>query len=135
LRSTGIYKPTHNEALLEAYASCPPSARIFYTLELWRPSFAQAARVANVGDDIMLGIEVGALRDADAMAFVACPFQAVGRGGRAIAGISPAMSSASCSAASCRTSPCRPTRPALRQSGWKKLTFYEPLTAGCIALA
>ena len=30
--------PTHNEALLEAYASCPPSARVFYTLEIWQAS-------------------------------------------------------------------------------------------------
>jgi hypothetical protein len=35
---------THNEALLEAYASCPPSSRVFYTLELWRAPFAQPAR-------------------------------------------------------------------------------------------
>ena len=70
--------PTHNEALLEAYASCPPSARIFYTLELWQSSFAQAARVvANLGDDIMLGTEPGAPRNAGTMVpFVACPFQA-----------------------------------------------------------
>jgi hypothetical protein len=26
--------PTHNEALLEACASCPPSARIYYTVEI-----------------------------------------------------------------------------------------------------
>jgi uncharacterized protein DUF1833 len=70
--------PTQNEALLEAYASCPPSARIFYTLEIWQSSFAQAARVvANVGDDMMFGIEAGAPRDAGAMVtFIACPFTA-----------------------------------------------------------
>src|ERR1700736_3707414 len=46
--------PTQNEALLEAYASCPPSARIYYTVEIWQSSFAQPARaVANVGDDIV----------------------------------------------------------------------------------
>ena len=69
---------THNEALLEAYASCPPSSRIFYTLEIWQSSFAQAARVvANVGDDMVFGIEQGAPRDAGAMVtFLACPFQA-----------------------------------------------------------
>jgi hypothetical protein len=39
--------PTQNEAPLEAYASCPPSARIFYTLEIWQSSFAQAARVCR----------------------------------------------------------------------------------------
>ena len=70
--------PSHNEALLEAYASCSPSARIFYTLEVWQSSFAQAARVvANVGDDMMFGIEAGAPRDAGAMVtFIACPFTA-----------------------------------------------------------
>jgi hypothetical protein len=46
--------PTHNEALLEACASCPPSARIYYTVEIWESSFAQSMRVvANVGDDIV----------------------------------------------------------------------------------
>jgi predicted metal-binding protein len=45
--------PTHSEALLEAYASCPPSARVYHTLEIWQASFEQAVRVvANVGDDI-----------------------------------------------------------------------------------
>jgi hypothetical protein len=70
--------PTHNEALLEAYASCAPSSRVFYTLELWQASFAQPARVvANVGDDMMFGIEQGAPRDAGEMvSFLACPFQA-----------------------------------------------------------
>jgi hypothetical protein len=60
--------PTHNEALLEAYASCPPSARIYYALEIWQSSFATPARVvANVGDDMVLGIEPGAPRDGSAM--------------------------------------------------------------------
>src|SRR5215831_10268344 len=70
--------PTQNEALLEAYASCPTSARIFYTLEIWQSSFAQAARVvANVGDDMVFGIEPGAPRDGGALvAFTACPFTA-----------------------------------------------------------
>jgi hypothetical protein len=70
--------PTHSEALLEAYASCPPSARIYNTLEVWHPSFAQAARVvANVGDDMTLGIEAGAPRDSGSIVtFVACPFTA-----------------------------------------------------------
>jgi hypothetical protein len=36
--------PTRNEALLEAYACCPPSARIYYTLEIWQSSFAAPAR-------------------------------------------------------------------------------------------
>jgi len=70
--------PTHSEALLEAYASCPPSARVYHTLENRQASFDQAARVvANVGDDIMLGIESGAPRDGGSMAtFIACPFSA-----------------------------------------------------------
>jgi hypothetical protein len=70
--------PTQNEALLEAYASCPPSARVYHTLEIWQASFAQAARVvANVGDDMVLGIEASAPRNGGAMVtFTACPFQA-----------------------------------------------------------
>ncbi|MGY3689939.1 DUF1833 family protein [Bradyrhizobium quebecense] len=70
--------PTHNEALLEAYASCPPSARIYYTLELWQSSFDQPARVvANVGDDMAFGLEAGAPRNAgETVTFIACPFQA-----------------------------------------------------------
>ena len=54
--------PTHNEAMQEAIAACPPSARVFYTLEIWQSSFAEPARVvANVGEDMVLGIEAGAL--------------------------------------------------------------------------
>ncbi|WP_375782937.1 DUF1833 family protein [Bradyrhizobium sp. Pha-3] len=70
--------PTHNEALLEAYASCPPSARIYYTLELWQSSFDQPARVvANVGADMAFGLEAGAPRNAgQTVTFIACPFQA-----------------------------------------------------------
>ncbi len=70
--------PTQNDALLEAYASCPPSARIYSTLEIWQSSFAAPARVvANVGDDMAFGIEQGAPRDGGAMVtFVACPFTA-----------------------------------------------------------
>lgn len=67
-----------NEALLEAYASCPPSARVYFTLEIWQSSFAQPARVvANVGDDMSFGIEAGAPRDAGStVVFLACPFTA-----------------------------------------------------------
>jgi hypothetical protein len=70
--------PTHSEALLEAYASCPPSARVYHTLEIWQASFDVPARVvANVGDDIMLGIENGAPRDGGGIVtFIACPFSA-----------------------------------------------------------
>jgi hypothetical protein len=70
--------PTHSEALLEAYASCPPSARVYHTLEIWQSSFDQAARVvANVGDDMTLGIENGAPRDGGSMvSFIACPLSA-----------------------------------------------------------
>ncbi len=67
--------PTQNEALLEAYASCPPSARIYYALEIWQSSFAAPARV--VANDMIFGIEPGAPRDGGAMVtFVACPFTA-----------------------------------------------------------
>jgi uncharacterized protein DUF1833 len=70
--------PVQNEALLEAYASCPPSARIYFTLEIWQSSFSAPARlVANVGDDMSFGIEAGAPRDAGSMVtFLACPFSA-----------------------------------------------------------
>lgn len=70
--------PTYNEALLEAYASCPPSSRIYFTLEIWQSSFDVPARIiANVGDDMDLGIEAGATFNAGEMAtFIACPFQA-----------------------------------------------------------
>lgn len=70
--------PTHNEALLEAYASAPPSSRVYYTLEIWQASFDQPARVvANVGDDMTFGIEAGAPRNGGEMVtFIACPFQA-----------------------------------------------------------
>jgi hypothetical protein len=69
---------TQNEALLEAYASCPPSARVYHTLEIWQASFAAPARiVANVGDDMTFGIEASAPRDAGSMVtFTACPLQA-----------------------------------------------------------
>jgi hypothetical protein len=70
--------PTHSEALLEAYASCPPSSRIYHTLEIWQSSFDQPARVvANVGSDMSFGIEATAPRDAGAtVTFLACPFEA-----------------------------------------------------------
>ena len=67
--------PTHHEALLEAYAACPPSARVFHTLEIWQSSFDAPARiVANVGDDMFFGIEPGAAHDGGALdQFTACP--------------------------------------------------------------
>ena len=70
--------PAHNEVLLEAYASCPPNARIYFTLELWQSSFDQPARVVTgVGDDMQFGIEAGAARNAGEMVtFLACPFRA-----------------------------------------------------------
>src|SRR5215813_3647866 len=56
--------PTHNEALIEACSACPPSARVFHTLEIWQSSFDEPARiVANVGDDMFFGIEPGAPHD------------------------------------------------------------------------
>jgi hypothetical protein len=70
--------PTQNEALLEAYASCPPSSKIYFTLEIFQSSFATPARiVANVGDDMQFGIEAGAAFNPGQMVtFIACPFQA-----------------------------------------------------------
>ena len=70
--------PTHNEALLEAYASCPPSARVFHTLEIWQSSFAEPARVvADVGANMVLGIEAGAPRDGGTLVtFTPWPFTA-----------------------------------------------------------
>ncbi|MGY3482218.1 hypothetical protein ACVW1C_000101 [Bradyrhizobium sp. USDA 4011] len=69
---------SHSEALLEAYASCPPSARVYHTLEIWQSSFDVPARVvANVGDDMAFGLEAGAPRNAgETVTFIACPFQA-----------------------------------------------------------
>ncbi len=70
--------PTQNEALLEAYASCPPSTRIYYALEVNHPSFASPAYiVANVGDDMDLGIEVGSdINSGTMVTHLACPFTA-----------------------------------------------------------
>jgi len=60
--------PTQNEALRETYASCPPSARVYHTLEIWQASFSAPARVvANVGSDMALGIQAGASRDGGVM--------------------------------------------------------------------
>jgi hypothetical protein len=70
--------PTHNEALMEAYASVPPNERIYFTLEIYQSSFAEPARiVANVGDDMQFGIEVGAaFNPGEMVTFIACPFEA-----------------------------------------------------------
>jgi hypothetical protein len=70
--------PTQNEALREAYASCPPSARVYATLEVNHPSFATPAYiVANVGDDMQFGIEVGTdINSGTMVTFVACPLTA-----------------------------------------------------------
>lgn len=70
--------PSQNEALLEAYASCPPTTKIYYTLEIWQSSFDAPARVvANVGDDMQFGMEVGApFNSGEMVTFLACPFTA-----------------------------------------------------------
>jgi hypothetical protein len=70
--------PSQNEALLEAYASCPPSSRVYFTLEIWQSSFDAPARVvANVGADMAFGIEAGAPFNAgETVTFLACPFSA-----------------------------------------------------------
>lgn len=68
----------HNEAWLEANASCPPSARVYFTLEIYQSSFNEPARiVANVGADMEFGIEAGAaFNGGETVTFTACPFQA-----------------------------------------------------------
>src|SRR5262252_1711229 len=70
--------PTHNEALLEAHAACPPSARVFHTLEIWQSSIDETARiVSNVVDDMFFGIEPCAPHDGGALVqFTACPLRA-----------------------------------------------------------
>ncbi len=70
--------PTQNEALLEAYASCPPSARIYQTLEVNHPSFAAPFYiVTNVGDDMEFGIEDGSdVNSGKTVSFIACPVTA-----------------------------------------------------------
>jgi hypothetical protein len=69
--------PTQNQALMEAYASAPPSQRIYETLEIDHPSFAEPAYiVANVGSDQEFGIEAGAAHNAGSMVlFLACPLK------------------------------------------------------------
>jgi hypothetical protein len=59
---------TQSEVLREACATCPPSARIFCTVDIRLSLFAQPARgVASIGDDVVLGIGAAAPRDTDAM--------------------------------------------------------------------
>jgi hypothetical protein len=69
---------THSEAILEANACCPPDEVLYCTLELEHPSFDQPVYVvANVADDIELGIEAGSDVNQGAMVnHVACPFKA-----------------------------------------------------------
>lgn len=69
---------THSEAMLEANASCPPDEVQYCTLELEHPSFDQPVYVvANVADDIELGIEVGSDPNQGQMVnHIACPFKA-----------------------------------------------------------
>lgn len=70
--------PTHNELMLEAQASCPPDDVAICALELEHPSFNQPVYiVANVVDDIELGIEAGAdVNQGQMVNHVACPFKA-----------------------------------------------------------
>lgn len=52
--------PTYNEALLEAYASCPPNEKTYFTLVVNHPSFDEPAYlVTGVGDDMEFGLENG----------------------------------------------------------------------------
>src|SRR3569623_1495515 len=51
---------SQNEAMQEAYASCPPEQKIYSTVVVNHPSFENPAYlVANVADDMEFGIEVG----------------------------------------------------------------------------
>lgn len=69
--------PAGNDAWAEAIASCPPSVLTYVTLEIQHPSFGEPARiVANVADDVELGIELGADFNPGEMAtFIACPVE------------------------------------------------------------
>lgn len=65
--------PTQSEALLEAYASCPPDVKVYETLEVNHPSFQSPAYiVANVGDDMEFTLEDPG-SPATQTTFVACP--------------------------------------------------------------
>lgn len=69
---------SHDDALLEAYASVAPGQAIYFTLELQHSTFNEPARVVTgTMDDQTLGIEAGAVYDGGEMAtFIACPFRA-----------------------------------------------------------
>lgn len=66
-----------NEAMLEAYASCPPEQKIYCTVVVNHPSFASPAYlVANVADDMDFGIEVGTdTHSGETVTHTAIPFQ------------------------------------------------------------
>ena len=67
--------PAQSEALLEAYASCPPNVKVYETLEINHPSFESPAYiVANVGDDMEFTLENPG-SPATPTTFVACPLQ------------------------------------------------------------
>jgi hypothetical protein len=120
--------PTRSEALPEAYASCPPSARVYHTLEIWQASCDVPARVvANVGDDIMLGIENGAPRDGGSrVAFIACPFTADYPEQREGQPPSCKISIDNVARELVPTGVACEAPRALRQMGWKQLTVFEP---------
>lgn len=69
---------THSEAMLEANASCPPDEVEYCALELEHPSFDQPVYVvANVADDMELGIEAGSdVNQGQMVNHIACPFKA-----------------------------------------------------------
>lgn len=67
--------PAQNEALMEAYASCPPGAKVYETLEINHPSFESPAYiVANVADDVELTLE-NPDSPPSATLFTACPLE------------------------------------------------------------
>ena len=69
--------PTHSEAMLEANASCPPDEVEYCTLEFEHPTFDQPVYiVANVADDVLLGIEAGAdVNQGQMVNHISCPFK------------------------------------------------------------
>jgi hypothetical protein len=64
--------------MLEANASCPPDEIEYCALELEHPSFDQPVYVvANVADDMQLGIEAGSdVNQGQMVNHIACPFKA-----------------------------------------------------------
>jgi len=69
--------PAQNEAMLEAYASCPPEQKIYSTVVVNHPAFESPAYlVANLADDMDFGIETGTdPHSGETVSHTAIPFQ------------------------------------------------------------